>query len=225
MRRSLSRLARSLAHEDTAGLLKDFANAANSACGTSGAAVLVARAGTLASAGSGYAPLLRALTVELAGYPGPARDTYASQRVVAVSDISDRRGTWPAFTAAALSSGVIALVCLPWAAQQESGVVVLCDRRLREWDQETLARARILTDIVGTYLGLLEDLHGAASRKAALRHALESRVKVEQAKGILASQHDVSMESALKLLRHHARNRGLVLQDVAAEVISGRLRL
>ena len=54
-----------------------------------------------------------------------------------------------------------------------------------------------------------------------LNHALNSRVLIEQAKGILAERSSLDMEGAFSWLRHHARSNNLRLVDVAQSIIDG----
>jgi AmiR/NasT family two-component response regulator len=52
-----------------------------------------------------------------------------------------------------------------------------------------------------------------------LQGALNSRIVIEQAKGVVAEQQRVSMEEAFALLRAYSRNSRTALSDVAAAVI------
>ena len=56
-----------------------------------------------------------------------------------------------------------------------------------------------------------------------LNGALNTRVVIEQAKGIVAERQDLDMEHAFATLRNHARNHNLRLVDVATDVIGGSL--
>ena len=56
-----------------------------------------------------------------------------------------------------------------------------------------------------------------------LNHALNSRIVIEQAKGMLVERTGLDMEQAFDRLRNHARNHNLRLVDVARDVISGAL--
>jgi AmiR/NasT family two-component response regulator len=56
-----------------------------------------------------------------------------------------------------------------------------------------------------------------------LNHALNSRIVIEQAKGMVAQRSGVDMEQAFSTLRNHARNHNLRLVDVARDVIDGTL--
>jgi len=56
-----------------------------------------------------------------------------------------------------------------------------------------------------------------------LSHALNSRVILEQAKGMIAERQGINMEDAFNKLRSHARNHNALLVDVAREVIDGTI--
>ena len=56
-----------------------------------------------------------------------------------------------------------------------------------------------------------------------LQHALNSRVVIEQAKGVLAQLGGVPMDVAFEHLRHHARGHNNLLGDVARRVVADRM--
>jgi len=56
-------------------------------------------------------------------------------------------------------------------------------------------------------------------RTIQLQTALDSRIVIEQAKGILAERHGITPDDAFTRLRRDARSRRMKLHDVAAEVI------
>jgi AmiR/NasT family two-component response regulator len=56
-----------------------------------------------------------------------------------------------------------------------------------------------------------------------LNHALNSRVVIEQAKGMLSERVGIDLDQAFGRLRSHARNHNLRLVDVAQVVLDGRL--
>jgi len=55
-----------------------------------------------------------------------------------------------------------------------------------------------------------------------LETALESRVAIEQAKGVLAKHLDIGLTDAFDLLRKRARSSRRLLKDVATEAIESR---
>jgi hypothetical protein len=70
----------------------------------------------------------------------------------------------------------------------------------------------------------LVELTGILARRCAqLQYALQSRIVIEQAKGILSERHGVSLDAAFEALRRTARSNRIKLRDLAEEVVtSGR---
>ena len=66
----------------------------------------------------------------------------------------------------------------------------------------------------------LEDLVVAlAEANAQLQHALDSRIVVEQAKGVLAERFGLEMPEAFELMRRSARNNRMRLHTLATLVV------
>ena len=59
-------------------------------------------------------------------------------------------------------------------------------------------------------------------RMRQLETALISRIVIEQAKGVLAERHGISVDEAFEPLRRASRNTGRRLHAVAADVVAGR---
>lgn len=62
----------------------------------------------------------------------------------------------------------------------------------------------------------LEDAHSLADQ---LQYALDARVIIEQAKGVIAGERGISPTEAFELLRKEARSKNKKLRDVATEVL------
>jgi AmiR/NasT family two-component response regulator len=69
---------------------------------------------------------------------------------------------------------------------------------------------------------LLGVTRAAVERSGQLQHALESRIVIEQAKGILAERFGVGVDEAFDLLRRGARSHRRPLRELAAEVVESR---
>ena len=61
-----------------------------------------------------------------------------------------------------------------------------------------------------------------SERNAQLEHALESRIVIEQAKGVLAERFALDPDAAFQLLRRGARNHRTRIHELAARVVASR---
>jgi hypothetical protein len=61
-----------------------------------------------------------------------------------------------------------------------------------------------------------------ARRAAQLQEALDSRIVIEQAKGVLTERFDLSPDEAFALLRRAARSNRMPLRSLAATVVASR---
>jgi AmiR/NasT family two-component response regulator len=77
------------------------------------------------------------------------------------------------------------------------------------WPAEAVAVVRSLT----------HDLAQLRERTEQLQRALDSRIVIEQAKGVLAERLALPTDDAFELLRRAARSTQVRLHDLAAEVV------
>ena len=87
---------------------------------------------------------------------------------------------------------------------------------------EDIAVAQALADVAT--IGILQERHIRNVNVVAeqLQRALDSRILIEQAKGVLAATLNTTMNDAFALMRTYARDRNLPLRQVADDVITGR---
>jgi hypothetical protein len=90
-------------------------------------------------------------------------------------------------------------------------------------DAADVAACQALADVAT--ISLLQDrvIQDARLLTGQLQTALNNRVIIEQAKGVLSEKARVDMDAAFQLLRRHARDNNLPLPDVARAVIEGAL--
>jgi AmiR/NasT family two-component response regulator len=90
-------------------------------------------------------------------------------------------------------------------------------------DESDIVIARALSDLAT--ISVLQ--HGVATEaqrvNEQLTFALESRVVIEQAKGVISERTGVDLAEAFSRLRHYARNQGLRLSDVSRAALDGTL--
>src|ERR1700730_1208038 len=74
-------------------------------------------------------------------------------------------------------------------------------------------------------IAILQHRAGAEAKvvNQQLHDALNTRITIEQAKGVVAERAGLDMEQSFSRLRNHARNHTLRLVDVAQGVIDGTL--
>lgn len=162
--------------------------------------------------------------VDLAEGPCVAAVRTGSQ--VLISDLADVRDEYPRFVPRALDAGIRAVYALPMTSRME--VVGALDVVATEpvvLSHAQLATAQALADVTMAYLANSRAREATSRLAAQLQHALDSRVVVEQAKGMLAERHGEAPQVAFERLRGHARRTRASVQVVAQQVIAGELSL
>jgi len=156
---------------------------------------------------------------------GPCLDCYRSGRVVAESDLS-RSTAWPLFAAESVSAGFPSVCAVPLRLRAEVlGCLNLFIDQVEELSPADLALAQALADVASIAIVQDQAARDAAVRESQLRHALQSRVSIEQAKGMIAEYAQTDMDDAFKRLRSFARSNNRHLTEVAESVVAGRLSL
>jgi GAF domain-containing protein len=164
--------------------------------------------------------------MQLRAGQGPCIEAYHSGKVVAVSDVNDIVDIWPLFAHNALAQGFRSVHCIPMQLRGETiGSLNLFRSALGMLPDDDIAVARGLADIAT--IGILHQraIHESDVARQQLQLALDSRVLIEQAKGVLAHTHALDMNAAFTLLRSYARQNGIRLQDVARDVVERRLTI
>ncbi|MEV6284655.1 GAF and ANTAR domain-containing protein [Kribbella sp. NPDC051770] len=149
---------------------------------------------------------------------GPCLECFRTGQPVLDADIS----RWPEI---ANSGAYLSAHALPLRLRgQVIGVMNLyrCDPAPLRPDDAELGQA--LADMAT--IGILHEreMRGYVELTAQLRHALDSRVQIEQAKGMLAERAGLSLSDAFTAMRKYARGHSQGLTAVAQGVLEGSLR-
>jgi GAF domain-containing protein len=163
---------------------------------------------------------------ELGTDQGPCLDSYRSGLVVETPDVSASHGRWPIFARVAEQRGFRAGYAVPLTLRgQHLGAMNLFFDRTDAVTDRDAAVAQALAEFATIGIVQRRALQYHADRAAQLQHALDSRIVIEQAKGVLAFQRSVSIDEAFKLLRQYARNTNARIRDVAERIVYQRLSI
>jgi GAF domain-containing protein len=156
---------------------------------------------------------------------GPCLDCFRTGQPVSVVDLAST-DRWPQFTAAAAEVGFGAVHALPMRLRNEViGALNLFDSRPGALDPQTLSIGQALADVAT--IGLLQQrtIRRSDVLVEQLQTALNTRVLIEQAKGVVAERLRVDMAEAFTLLRSEARGSNRRLADLAQAIVDGSEQL
>ncbi|HEY2223188.1 GAF and ANTAR domain-containing protein [Actinomycetospora sp.] len=155
---------------------------------------------------------------------GPCLDAYATSTQVHAGDLAAAHDRWPRFVARATEYGFAAVHALPMRLRgQTIGALNLFHRHSVVMAPGELAIGQALADVAT--IAILSDRSTRVREQLTeqLQAALQSRVIIEQAKGVLAERGHIELDDAFSRLRVHARNTGQRLADLARGVVDGSL--
>ncbi|MDT0351633.1 GAF and ANTAR domain-containing protein [Pseudonocardia charpentierae] len=155
---------------------------------------------------------------------GPCVDCVRTGEPVTVTDLDDAAGRWPELAVALAGKGSYRSVhALPLRLRGEAiGGLNLFHSRPGPLPEADLRLGQALADIAT--IGILQERavrHGEIVTEQ-LQAALNSRVVLEQAKGVLAQQGRLTVDTAFDRLRRYARGHNLLLGEVARRVVTDR---
>jgi hypothetical protein len=110
-------------------------------------------------------------------------------------------------------------------ADEVIGAINIYSSEPREWPDEDIAVAVVLADVTTSYVLTAAKLHDQEQLSQQLQRALDSRVVIEQAKGITAHRKSVTVDHAYQLMRGHARNNHASLRMVAEAIVGVGLKV
>jgi len=191
----------------------------------SGSAVVLMGADTFPSVASAYGVSVTVQDLEFTLGEGPASDSYAQGTPVMVDDIELFSSRWPQFTRAVSDAGIRSVYALPLQLGAiKLGVLVLYRDKPGALEGEELSAALLVTELVTNQV--LDMQAGAVSESLAWGLEVDDyRAVVHQATGMISAQLDCSIGEALVRLRGRAFANERPIDLVAAEVVTGDLRL
>lgn len=163
---------------------------------------------------------------QLQNNEGPCLDCLKTRQVVESGHLETQGRRWPLFAPAAVAAGFRSVAAVPLRLRARTiGALNLFNPQPEPIAESDQRLAQALADIAT--IGILQErlVHQGTVLGEQLQRALNSRVTVEQAKGVLAERNELSMEAAFEQLRSYARRHNRKLTDVAAAVVQDGLTL
>lgn len=162
--------------------------------------------------------------LQLQAEEGPCLDCYRTGAPVSVPDLREAAARWPRFIAALDSAQQYRSVhALPLRLRRTTiGALNLFHSQPGPLPTADLALGQGLADVAT--IGILSEraVRSGEVVTEQLQNALNSRVVIEQAKGVLAERGKVTMDVAFDRLRSHARSNNLRLSELAHRVVEDR---
>jgi GAF domain-containing protein len=161
---------------------------------------------------------------ELQAEEGPCLDAYRTGAPVVDRDLTADGGRWPVFSPVALAAGFRSVDAVPMRLRGSViGALNLFRTQPGSMNDVDLAAARALADVATIAILQHRALRQAQAVNDELSYALNNRVIIEQAKGVLAERTGIEVDAAFARLRNHARNHNVRLVDVARSMVDGTL--
>jgi GAF domain-containing protein len=162
---------------------------------------------------------------ELQAEEGPCPDCYRTGEPIVNHKLGAVDSRWPRFAPRALEAGFRSVHALPMHLRD----LTIGALNLFRADEGEMREADVLAGQAFADLATIAILQHRAAAEAQvvnqqLHHALNTRIVIEQAKGVVAERAALDMEQSFARLRNHARNHNLRLADVAQRVIDGPCR-
>lgn len=220
--RVLRQFARTMAAEyDTTRVLYDLSDSVVEVLGAAAAGVaLLDGDGALRFVTATSALGAEAERLQEATQSGPCMAALCQDQPVAVADIGDNVDRWPQYAPAVEALGVRAILGIPIVLDHRRvGSLDVYATEPREWDGDAIEAGHALADLGAAYI--LNSTEHERSRRTAqqLQRALDTRVVIEQAKGVLAERLGITTQEAFDRIRAAARRHRIKVVEVSRRVV------
>jgi GAF domain-containing protein len=160
---------------------------------------------------------------ELQGAEGPCLDAYSTGRAIQAS-AANSRARWPVFAPRASEAGFQLMCAVPLRLRTDViGALNLFRVSDEPFTGAEMEIAQAMAKMAA--IGLIQEraVRERDLLATQLQAAVNSRVVIEQAKGMLAEYLTVLVDDAFGLLRDYARYHNRKLSEVASDVVDRRI--
>jgi GAF domain-containing protein len=164
--------------------------------------------------------------MQLGAEQGPCIACFESGEPVSLPLIADAPEGWSAFRDSAIAQGFSAIDALPMRLRERTlGTLNLLRTDPGSAPASDIMAAQAFADVAT--IGILNERYARETHEVTsqLQRALQSRVVIEQAKGVVSYTHDIPIDGAFTLIRQYARSHRLPLSVTAAKIVERSLVL
>jgi transcriptional regulator with GAF, ATPase, and Fis domain len=216
-----------VADYDVVDLLQNLVDTCQQLLDTTAAGILLADdSGELDVVASTSEEIRLVEVMQLSAEAGPCVESYRTGRVVSLNDIGEAPAAWDDFRRSALEHGFSSVHAIPLRLRETTiGTLNLLRDRVGPLDPDDLVAAKAFADVAT--IGILHErsLRESQVITEQLQFALNSRVVIEQAKGVVSHTRSVPVDEAFALIRAYARSHQLGIGTVAAQLVARTLHL
>lgn len=157
---------------------------------------------------------------------GPCHESFRTGNPVMATDLETQKAQerWPVFAQAAAEAGFGSVAALPMRLRdQVIGALNFFRKGNEPMPPEDVTSAQAIADVATISVLQHRAVRDARVVIDQLQGALNSRIVIEQAKGVIAQHRGANMEQAFALLRGFSRDNNLLMTDVARRIVEGQI--
>jgi GAF domain-containing protein len=155
---------------------------------------------------------------------GPCVSAFRTQQPVVINEI-DEVSDWDEYSEVARQLQLTAVVGYPLSHQELRLGALNVYAESRQWSKDDLDALGVFADMATAYLVRTAQLTETRELAKQLQGALDSRVLIEQAKGVLANEYGIGVDDAFRRIRRHSQHHNMKLLEVCRQVVNHGLKL
>jgi transcriptional regulator with GAF, ATPase, and Fis domain len=210
---------------DVQQLLQELTDSSAAAIGADDAGLLLRRpddTATMLAATSPEAGVAEMLQVRTGD--GPCISAYKTGETTVVGTVAEATERWPDWSAVRDSNRYESVLAAPFSiGGRQLGTLNALSYAQHAFSREAAGALTRIGEMIAVVMVVDQRLHDADSLAEQLQIALDSRVLIEQAKGVLSERRGISLDDAFRELRSRSRNEHRSLREICDEVLGDRL--
>lgn len=157
---------------------------------------------------------------------GPCVMAALTGEIIVTSDLRDGDDRFPLFARVAVEHGMFSVHSFPMTLEGHSfGALNLYSDDAGALSVDSQAAGVMFADMATTYLMGARRIDQATQMVAKLRAAMDRNAPIEQAKGYVAGVRHIDPADAFDLIRRYARSNRKRIDEVAANLVRGTMRI